>query len=100
MFGAANPPPLAKGTAMQGAGSRDIEKAQALYGSGNMAAAAQAYKAIPRRNGRDVPALYLLALTALQQRDCARAERVFVKLTKIEPNSAEIWANRGANLYA
>src|SRR5215831_4587695 len=100
MFGAANPPPLTKGTAMQGAGSRDIEKAQALYGSGNMAAAAQACKVILRRNGRDVPALYLLALTAVQQRDCARAERVFAKLTKIEPNSAEIWANRGANLYA
>jgi predicted O-linked N-acetylglucosamine transferase (SPINDLY family) len=85
---------------MPGLDSRDIERALTLFRAGNSAAAAQVCEAILRRNGRDVSALYLLALTAMQQQDCAKAERVFAKLTKIAANSAEIWNNRGANLYA
>ena len=83
---------------MQGSG--DIEQAVTLFRSGNAAAAAQACKDVLRRDGRNVAALYLLALTAMQQRDCAEAECVFAKVTKLEPNSAEIWANRGNNLVA
>jgi predicted O-linked N-acetylglucosamine transferase (SPINDLY family) len=82
---------------MQNAGSPDIQKAFALFHAGNMAATAQACKAILQRNGRDVPALHLLAMTAMQQRDFAGAERVFAKLIKVEPNSAKIWTNRGRN---
>jgi protein O-GlcNAc transferase len=78
----------------------DIGKAVALFRAGNGAAAAQACKAILHRNDRDVAALYLLALTAMQQRDCTEAECIFAKVTKLEPNSAEIWANRGNNLIA
>ena len=85
---------------MQGPGSGDIEKAVALFRSGNAAAAAQACKAILHRDGRNVAALYLLALTAMQHNDVAEAERIFAKVTKLEPNSAEIWANRGNNLIA
>jgi predicted O-linked N-acetylglucosamine transferase (SPINDLY family) len=77
-----------------------MEKAVALFRGGDMAAAAQACKAILRRNDRDVSALHLLAMTAVQQREFARAERVFAKLTKVEPNSAEIWAGRGRNFFA
>jgi len=87
-------------SAMQGPGSGDIEKAVTLFRSGNAAAAAQACKAILHRDGRNVAALYLLALTAMQQHDIAEAERIFAKVTKLEPNSAEIWANRGNNLIA
>ena len=83
---------------MQGSG--DIEKAVALFRSGNAAAAAQVCKTVLRRDGRNIAALYLLALTAMQQRDCVEAERVFAKLTKLNPNAAEIWANRGNNLIA
>ena len=85
---------------MQGPGSGDIEKAVTLFQGGNAAAAAQACKAILHRDGRNVAALYLLALTAMQQRNIAEAERIFAKVTKLEPNSAEIWANRGNNLIA
>jgi predicted O-linked N-acetylglucosamine transferase (SPINDLY family) len=87
-------------SAMQGLGSGDIEKAVTLFRGGNAAAAAQACKAILHRDGRNVAALYLLALTAMQQHDIAEAERIFAKVTKIEPNSAEIWANRANNLIA
>jgi len=83
---------------MQGSG--DIEKAVTLFRSGNAAAAAQTCKAVLRRDGRNIAALYLLALTAMQQRDCVEAERIFAKLTKLNPNAAEIWANRGNNLIA
>ena len=85
---------------MQGPGSGDIEKAVTLFQGGNAAAAAQACKAILHRDGRNVAALYLLALTAMQQRNIAEAERIFAKVTKLKPNSAEIWANRGNNLIA
>jgi predicted O-linked N-acetylglucosamine transferase (SPINDLY family) len=85
---------------MQGPGSGDIEKALALFRLGNAPAAAQACRAVLRRDGRNVAALYLLALTATQQGNSAEAERIFAKVTKLEPNSAEIWANRGNNLIA
>ena len=85
---------------MQSLGSPDIEKAMTLFRAGDMAAAAQACKAVLRRNGRDVVALHLLAVTAMQQRDFAGAERIFEKLLKVAPNAAEVWANRGRNLIA
>src|SRR5215470_14763074 len=85
---------------MQGPGNGDIGKAVALFRTGNAAAAAQACRAMLRRNGADVPALYLLALIAMERRNCAEAERVFAKVTKLDPKSAEIWANRGNNLIA
>src|SRR6266853_3284656 len=85
---------------MQGGGSDDIERAVALFRTGNAAAAAQTCKSILRRDKRNVAALYLLALTAMQQRDFAEAERNFVLATTLDPNSAEIWANRGNNLIS
>jgi predicted O-linked N-acetylglucosamine transferase (SPINDLY family) len=85
---------------MPGLDSRDNEKALTLFRAGNPAAAAQVCEAILRRNRRDLHALYLLALIAVRGRDCAEAERIFAKLTKIHANSAEIWNNRGSNLYA
>ena len=99
MRGAADPL-AAMESAMQGPGNGNIEKAIALFRSGNAVAAAQTCNAILRKNSRDVAALYLLALTAMQQQDCAKAERIFAKVTKLEANSAEIWANRGNNLIA
>ena len=84
---------------MPGLDSRDIEKALTLFRAGDLAASAQVCKTILRRNGRNVDALYLLALIAMHQRDGAEAERHFAKATKINPNSAEIWNNRGINLY-
>src|SRR5262249_59215679 len=85
---------------MPGLDSRDIEKALTLLRAGDPAAAAQVCKAVLRRNGRNVDALYLLALTAMQRRDCEEAERFFSKTTKLAPNSSEIWNNRGSNLCA
>ena len=85
---------------MPGLDSRDNERALTLFRAGNPAAAVQVCEAILRRNRRNVDALYLLALIAMQQQDCAEAERIFAKLTKIHANSAEIWNNRGINLYA
>ena len=85
---------------MQGGGSDDIERAVALFRTGNAAAAAQTCKSILRRDKRNVAALYLLALTAMQQREFAEAERNFVLATALDPNSAEIWANRGNNLIS
>lgn len=80
--------------------SRDIEKAMTLFRAGDLAATEQVCRAILRRNGQNVDALYLLALIAMHHRDGAEAERHFAKATKINPNSAEIWNNRGSNLYA
>ena len=85
---------------MRSVSSPDIEKAVTLFRAGDMVAAARACKAVLHRNGRDVLALHLLALTVMQQRDFARAERIFAKLIQVEPNSAEIWTNRGSNLIA
>jgi protein O-GlcNAc transferase len=85
---------------MQGPRGGDIALALMLFRAGNADQAAQACRAILRENGKDAAALYLLALTAMQRQDCAEAERIFAKVTKIEPNSAEIWANRGNNLIA
>jgi predicted O-linked N-acetylglucosamine transferase (SPINDLY family) len=85
---------------MPGLDSRDIEKALTLFRAGNLAAAAQVCEAILRRNRRNVDALYLLALIAMNRRDCEEAERIFAKATKVDPNSAEIWNNRGSNLCA
>src|SRR5215813_14112499 len=85
---------------MRSVSSPDIEKAVTLFRAGDMVAAAQACKAVLHRNSRDVLALHLLALTVMQQRDFARAERIFAKLIQVEPNSAEIWTNRGSNLIA
>jgi protein O-GlcNAc transferase len=81
-------------------GSSDMAKAVALFQNGDAAAAARACKAILRRDGRNAAAFYLLALTAVQQGDCAAAERVFEKATVLDPGTAEIWASRGNNLIA
>jgi Flp pilus assembly protein TadD len=83
---------------MQGPSGGDIAKALMLFRAGNAADAARVCKSILHRNSQDVAALYLLALTAMQRQDSAAAERIFTKVTKLEPNSAEIWANRGNNL--
>lgn len=85
---------------MRGNGGGDLAKAVALFRSGDAAAAARACKAMLRRDGRNAPALYLLALAAMQQGDCAAAERVFEKATALDPGTAEIWASRGNNLIA
>ncbi len=78
----------------------DIEKAIALFKAGNAAAAAQAARAALRRDGRNVMALYLLALAQMQDRKFEEAERQFAKATAIDPTVAEIWANRGNNQIA
>ena len=85
---------------MQGVGGADIEKAIALFKAGNAAAAAQACRAALRRDGRNVTARFLLALTQMQLRDFEEAERQFAKATALDPAAAEIWANRGNNQIA
>ncbi len=85
---------------MQSVGGADIEKAIALFKAGNAAGAAQACRAALRRNGRNVTALFLLALTQMQERNFEEAERQFAKATELAPAAAEIWANRGNNQIA
>jgi protein O-GlcNAc transferase len=82
---------------MQRVGSPDIEKAIALFQAGNPAAAAQACRAALRRDQRNVGALFVLALTQMQQGKYEEAERHFAKATALDPSAAEIWANRGNN---
>jgi protein O-GlcNAc transferase len=82
---------------MQRVGGADIEKAIALFQAGNPAAAAQACRAALRRDERNVAALFVLALTQMQQGKYAEAERQFAKATALDPSAAEIWANRGNN---
>jgi protein O-GlcNAc transferase len=78
----------------------DMASAVALFRSGDAVGAARACKAVLRRDGRNVRALYLLALTAMAQGESAAAERWFAKATAIDPCRAEIWASRGGNLVA
>jgi protein O-GlcNAc transferase len=85
---------------MRNVGGGDMAKAVALFRAGDAAAAARACKAILRRDGRNAAVLYLLALAAMAQGDLAAAERVFEKATALDPDGAEIWANRGNNLIA
>jgi protein O-GlcNAc transferase len=82
---------------MPGVGSADIETAIALFRAGNAAGAAQSCRDVLRYNRRNVTALFLLALTQMQERNFEEAERQFAKATKLDPNAAEIWANRGNN---
>jgi protein O-GlcNAc transferase len=89
-----------RGKGMQGVGGADIEQAIALFKAGNAAAAAQACRAALRRDGRNVTARFLLALTQMQLRDFEEAERQFAKATALDPAAAEIWANRGNNQIA
>ena len=83
-----------------GVGGADIETAIALFKAGNAAGAAQACRAALRRDGRNVTALFLLALTQVQERNFEEAERQFAKATELDPAAAEIWANRGNNQIA
>jgi protein O-GlcNAc transferase len=85
---------------MQGVGGADIEKAIVLFRAGNAAGAAQACRAALRRDGRNVTALFVLALTQMQEGHSEEAERSFAKATALDPNAAEIWANRGNNQIA
>jgi protein O-GlcNAc transferase len=85
---------------MQSVGGADIEKAIALFKAGNAAGAAQACRAALRRDGRNVTARFLLALTQMQERNFEEAERQFAKATELAPAAAEIWANRGNNQIA
>jgi protein O-GlcNAc transferase len=85
---------------MQGVAGADIEKAIALFRAGNAAAAAQACRAALRRDGRNVAALFVLALTQMQEGHLEEAERSFAKATALDPKAAEIWANRGNNQIA
>jgi protein O-GlcNAc transferase len=82
---------------MQRVGGADIEKAIALFQAGNPAAAAQACRAALRRDERNVAALFVLALTQMQQGKYDEAERQFAKATALDPSAAEMWANRGNN---
>src|SRR5262249_23575652 len=91
---------LMRETPMQGPVGGDIATALMFFRTGNAAQAARCCKAILRRNGNDVAALYLLALSAMQQQDYAEAERIFAKVIRLKANSAEIWTNRGNNLIA
>ena len=85
---------------MQGVGGADIEKAIVLLRAGNAAGAAQACRAALRRDGRNVTALFVLALTQMQEGHFEDAERSFAKATALDPKAAEIWANRGNNQIA
>jgi protein O-GlcNAc transferase len=78
-------------------GGADIEKAIALFEAGNPAGAAQACRAALRRDRRNVAALFVLALTQMQQGKYEEAEAQFAKATALDPSAAEIWANRGNN---
>jgi protein O-GlcNAc transferase len=82
------------------AGSTEIDNAVALFRAGNAAGAANACRAILRRDKRNGTVLYLLALAEMQQSRFAEAERVFATLVEIEPRAAEVWANRGNNFIA
>jgi protein O-GlcNAc transferase len=82
---------------MQHAGGADIEKAIALFQAGNPAAAARACRAALRRDKRNVAALFVLALTQMQQGRYEEAEAQFAKATALDPSAAAIWANRGNN---
>jgi protein O-GlcNAc transferase len=85
---------------MQRVVGAEIEKAIALFKAGNAAAAAQACRAALRRDDRNVTALFVLALTQMQERKFEEAERQFAKATALDPGAAEIWANRGNNQIA
>jgi protein O-GlcNAc transferase len=85
---------------MPGVGGAEIETAIALFRAGNAAGAAQSCRDVLRHNRRNVTALFLLALTQMQERDFEAAEHQFAKATKLDPNAAEIWANRGNNQIA
>jgi tetratricopeptide (TPR) repeat protein len=74
-------------------GGADIEKAIALFQAGNPAAAAQACRAAPRRDERNVA-----ALSCSRSRRCSgqiREGRSAIR--QGDPSAAEIWTNRGNN---
>ena len=85
---------------MRGVGGADIETAIALFKAGNPAGAAQSCRDVLRHDRRNVTALFLLALTQMQEGHFEEAERQFAKATKLDPKAAEIWANRGNNQIA
>ena len=85
---------------MRGVGGADIEMAIALFKAGNPAGAAQSCRNVLRHDRRNVTALFLLALTQMQERNFEEAEHQFAKATKLDPKAAEIWANRGNNQIA
>ena len=85
---------------MRGVGGADIETAIALFKAGNPAGAAQSCRDVLRHDRRNVTALFLLALTQMQERNFEEAEHQFAKATKLDPKAAEIWANRGNNQIA
>jgi protein O-GlcNAc transferase len=85
---------------MQRVGGADIERAIALFQTGDAAAAARVCRAALRRDQRNVAALFVLALTQMQQGKNEEAEQQFAKATALDPSAAEIWANRGNNQIA
>ena len=85
---------------MRGVGGADIEMAIALFKAGNPAGAAQSCRDVLRHDHRNVTALFLLALTQMQEGHFEEAEHQFAKATKLDPKAAEIWANRGNNQIA
>jgi protein O-GlcNAc transferase len=89
-----------KRSGMRRVGGADTEKAIALFKAGNAAGAAQACRAALLLDGRNVDALFLLALTQMQQCNFEEAECQFAKATEFDPAAAEIWANRGNNQIA
>ena len=69
---------------MPGVGGADIETAIALFRAGNAAGAAQSCRDELRHNRRNVTALFLLALTQMQERNFEEAERQFAKATELD----------------
>jgi hypothetical protein len=65
-----------------------------------VAGAAQLCQVALRRDKRNVAALFLLALTHMQERKPDDAELQFAKATRLDVTVAEILANRGNNQIA
>ena len=77
-----------------------LQKAVAKHQSGDLAAAARAYRAILKRQPRHPDALHLLGLTAHQTGDHVRATRHIKKAVTLRPKEPLFLNNLGLAQYA
>lgn len=75
-----------------------FEAALALYRSGQREAATEVCRALLEREGGDRNALQLLAFLRVQAGDPGEAAGLFARLTALDPDSVDAWANRAAAL--
>jgi teichuronopeptide biosynthesis TupA-like protein/tetratricopeptide repeat protein len=75
-----------------------VEAAYESFRAGDLAGATRRCREALHGNGRNLHAIFLLAVIHFRKEEFADTERLTARGLEIDPNSADLWYNRGAAL--